>query len=149
MWLLFVSGLHYGGASCVKIKVRDYAVWTNNFRHAEKILFVKQNLPPHHPCSWGTISRWIEYQPKSNEKCTHFLATLPTHCTLYFIHFLKVILAQKSFILAVTSGDIIFHKILELHSTLSDERKIFATNFPFSTEPKFFDDAPYIWSHYL
>ena len=34
------------------------------------------------------------------------------------------------FLLAFTSADIIFHKVLELHPTLS-EKKIFVTNFPF------------------
>ena len=33
-------------------------------------------------------------------------------------------------LLAFTSADIIFHKFLELHSTLS-EKKIFVTNFPY------------------
>ena len=37
------------------------------------------------------------------------------------------------FLLACTSADIIFHKILELHSTLS-EKNIFVTNFPFLTD---------------
>ena len=36
------------------------------------------------------------------------------------------------FLLAFTSADIIFHKFLELHSTLS-EKKIFVTNFSFLT----------------
>ena len=35
--------------------------------------------------------------------------------------------------LALTSADIIFHNILELHSTLTD-KKIFVTNFPFLTD---------------
>ena len=37
------------------------------------------------------------------------------------------------FLLAFTSADIIFHNILELHSTLTD-KKIFVTNFPFLTD---------------
>ena len=37
------------------------------------------------------------------------------------------------FLLAFTSADIIFHKFLELHSTLS-EKKIFVANFPFLTD---------------
>ena len=37
------------------------------------------------------------------------------------------------FFLAFTSADIIFHNILELHSTLTD-KKIFVTNFPFLTD---------------
>ena len=37
------------------------------------------------------------------------------------------------FLLAFTSADVIFHKFLELHSTLS-EKKIFFTNFPFLTD---------------
>ena len=37
--------------------------------------------------------------------------------------------------LAFTPGDIIFHKLLELHSPLSEtKKKIFLTNFPFSTD---------------
>ena len=35
--------------------------------------------------------------------------------------------------LAFTSADIIFHNILELHSTLTD-KKIFVANFPFLTD---------------
>ena len=34
------------------------------------------------------------------------------------------------FLLAFTSADIVFHKFLEIHSTLS-EKKIFVTNFSF------------------
>ena len=37
------------------------------------------------------------------------------------------------FLLAFTLADIIFHKFLELHSTLS-ENKIFVANFPFLTD---------------
>ena len=37
------------------------------------------------------------------------------------------------FLLAFTSADIIFHNILDLHSTLTD-KKIFFTNFPFLTD---------------
>ena len=37
------------------------------------------------------------------------------------------------FLLAFTSADIIFHKFLELHSTLS-ENNVFVTNFPFITD---------------
>ena len=37
------------------------------------------------------------------------------------------------FMLAFTSEDIIFHKFLELHSTLS-EKKIFVTHFSFFTD---------------
>ena len=56
-----------------------------------------------------------------------------------------------------TSADIIFHKLLELHSTLFEKKKIFVTNFPFLmvhlipyplngqiplSMTKFFADAP-------
>ena len=37
------------------------------------------------------------------------------------------------FVLHFTPADIIFHRFLELHSTLS-EKKIFVTNFPFLTD---------------
>ena len=43
------------------------------------------------------------------------------------------LLFLMSFLLAITSADIIFHKFLELHSTLS-EKKNFITNFPFLTD---------------
>ena len=38
------------------------------------------------------------------------------------------------FLLALTSGGIIFYKLLELHSTMSD-KKIFVPNFSFLTDP--------------
>ena len=47
----------------------------------------------------------------------------------------KIVLRNKNFyfllfLLVFTSADIIFHKVLELRSTLS-EKKIFVTHFPF------------------
>ena len=47
-------------------------------------------------------------------------------CHFYIVFYLLL------FLLAFTSADIIFHKFLELHSTLS-EKKIFVTNFSFLT----------------
>ena len=47
-------------------------------------------------------------------------------CPFYAVFYLLL------FLLAFTSADIIFHKFLELHSTLS-EKKIFVTNFSFLT----------------
>ena len=38
------------------------------------------------------------------------------------------------FLLAFSLADIIFHKFLELYSTLSVAKKIFITNFPFLTD---------------
>ena len=39
------------------------------------------------------------------------------------------------FLLAFTLADIIFHKFLEVNSTLSEKKKIFVTNFHFLTYP--------------
>ena len=60
---------------------------------------------------------------------------------MYFIQVLKVHLIKIwkiqppnlfffLFLLAFTTGGVIFHKSLELHSTIS-EKNIFVTNFPF------------------
>ena len=47
-----------------------------------------------------------------------------------FVRYSRQIFYFLLFLLAFTSADIIFHKVLELHPTLS-EKKIFVTNFPF------------------
>ena len=49
-------------------------------------------------------------------------------CPFYVVFYLLL------FLLAFTSADIIFHKFLELHSTLS-EKKIFVTNNRFTNPP--------------
>ena len=41
-------------------------------------------------------------------------------------------LVNYFYYIAFTSADIIFHKLLELHSTF--DKKIFVSNFPFSTD---------------
>ena len=88
--------------------------------------------PPPTPVLKWTISRWMEYQQKSDEKYTLFLH--------YFSSFegttLKNLSATRSFIsccfiVAVTSTDIIFHKYLELRLTLSEKKKMFVTYYPF------------------
>ena len=68
------------------------------------------------PLFYGTILSWMEYQPKLNGKYKPFL-----HCISSF----KVLLIDTgtcSFMsccltLALTSADITFYNILELHST--------------------------------
>ena len=50
-----------------------------------------------------------------------------------FVRYSHQIFYFLLFLLAFTSANIIFHKFLELHSTLS-EKKIFVLNFPFLTD---------------
>ena len=56
------------------------------------------------------------------------MTTYRSHDT-YLSSYIMILL----FLLAFASADIIFHKFLELHSTLS-EKKIFVMNFPFLTD---------------
>ena len=71
------------------------------------------------------MSSWMEYQAKLNKK---YMSVL--HCIsvlkVILIKSYKIQLATSFFIsccftLAFTSGDIIFYKFLELHSTLSEK----------------------------
>ena len=86
---------------------------------------IKQTPPHPHPCSSWTMSRWIEYQPKSNEKYMPFLQTwkvlLIKICkiqplALLLLYFLLLLLA-------FTSADIIFHHFLELRSEKKKKKK--------------------------
>ena len=79
-----------------------------------------------------------KWQQKSNEKYTVFYIAFQvlrvllkknvrySHQIFYFLLFYMI--------LAFTLADIMFHKFLELHSTLS-KKKIFITMFPFLTDP--------------
>ena len=74
-------------------------------------------LPPkqHIPFPYRTISRWMEYQPKSIEKCA-LLFTLYLKVWRYFLWKFVRLWATRSFILLLfyisfyIKGDIIFHK---------------------------------------
>ena len=82
---------------------------TNNFCHAPTSLFLTGNIK-------------MDGMPT---KITLFLYCIRYTATRSFI--------SCCFILAFTSADIIFHKFLELHSTLS-EKNIFVTIFHFLTD---------------
>ena len=55
------------------------------------------------------------------------------HCISSFEGYNHQIFYFLLFLLAFTSADLIFHKFLELHSTLP-EKEIFVTNFHFLTD---------------
>ena len=96
------------------------------------------NSPSYPPnCSEQELSKWMEYQLKSM-KNTHPLAF---YIVFKFWRILLIKIVGYShwifylfcFMLAFTSTDIVFHRFLELHSTLSG-KKIFVINFPFLTD---------------
>ena len=68
---------------------------------------------------------------------TKIKGKMPAFFTLYF-KFCRYSSHQifyfLLFLLALTSGGIVFYKLLELHSTMSD-KNLFVTNFLFLTDP--------------
>ena len=112
--------------------LRDFQQITFVTLNVTKILSVKQ--PSHPPVLNG------QYQDGQNANQNQ----MGNRCPFYIIfQVLKVLHIKICRIkppdllflvfLGFTSADIIFHKFLELHLTLS-EKKIFVTNFPFLTD---------------
>ena len=100
-----------------------------SFRDYRHITFVmlKQKPLPHVLNGEYRIPTKIKWK-------IHNLFTLYFKFWRYFLtYFSHYIFDFLMFFLAFTSADIIFHNILELHSTLTD-KKIFVTNFPFLTD---------------
>ena len=83
------------------------------------------NKPPPPPCSYWTITTWMEHQSKLNEKYTSFLHCMSSFESISYkkdtaTKFFYFLLFYISFYIIKT--DIVFHNFLELHSTLSEKR---------------------------
>ena len=84
-----------------------------------------------------SITRWIVYQTKSNEKYMSFLHYISSFEGTSYKNLkdraTNQIFYLLLYLLPFTSADIIFYKSLEHHSILS-EKKIFLTNYSFLTD---------------
>ena len=109
--------------SLINLQLRD--CWQITFITLNGFCSLSKKSPTLTPCSWQTLSWWLEYQPKSNEKYIPFLHCISTFLVLkvrwYFLEkFLRSscnyhIFYFLFFLLAFTSdirADIIFHKFL-------------------------------------
>ena len=73
-------------------------------------------------------------QNQKKNKCSFYTAFQVLDVLLRKICRIHPLIFYFLFLLAFTSADIIFHNFLERHSTLSEKKKIFATNYLFLTD---------------